>query len=176
MHSASPTRCAHGGLAAQSPKVGTLEVGAVVTALDERVNEKGTTRVKFVRGWTSKLAGSGNVILQPLSPASPKPNPKPKQPPKDKKKKPSAPKPKPLTVAVSASEQPQPAPTPTPTPTPEPAAPKVRAVSSAADAAEEVARQRLQVCHVMVSLPSSLWVHALRCARRAGTPLTRWYP
>ena len=46
-----------------SARVGKLRVGEAVEILEARVNENGTTRVRFARGWVSTMASNGNVIL-----------------------------------------------------------------------------------------------------------------
>jgi len=51
----------------KSEKVGDLPVGAVIEVLStEEVT--GTTRVKFVQGWVSVIAGSGKILLEPVLP------------------------------------------------------------------------------------------------------------
>ena len=56
------------GFEMSTKKAGTLKKGEVITALEEKVNEKGVTRVRFatdsLQGWVSTNAGDGSVLLQ----------------------------------------------------------------------------------------------------------------
>ena len=58
------------GFEMTTDRVGALERGTVIVALEERVNEKGVTRVHFDRGWVSKKASDGSMILQARAPCS----------------------------------------------------------------------------------------------------------
>eukprot|EP01047_Picozoa_sp_COSAG01_P082787 COSAG01_NODE_17054_length_1182_cov_1.433980_1_plen_289_part_10 len=55
------------GIERSTEHVGVLEIGEVVTALDEVHDSKGTIRVRFERGWTSKVTADGHVVLQDVS-------------------------------------------------------------------------------------------------------------
>lgn len=69
---AAPTM-ARAGVEADSAKVGKLNAGEVIRALDTQPNAAGATRVQFVhpqkraRGWVSVVAGNGGTILEPMS-------------------------------------------------------------------------------------------------------------
>jgi hypothetical protein len=52
------------GCEMSSESIGVLEVGSVITALEESRDTNGTSRVRFERGWTSKTASNGQVVLE----------------------------------------------------------------------------------------------------------------
>ncbi len=54
------------GVEADSPKVGPVEAGEILIALDTATNSSGNQRVQFERGWVSVVAGNGATILEPL--------------------------------------------------------------------------------------------------------------
>ena len=54
------------GVEADSPKVGPVEVGEILIALNTATNSSGAQRVQFERGWVSVVAGNGATILEPL--------------------------------------------------------------------------------------------------------------
>ena len=54
------------GFAMDSKKAGILGKGEVIDAFEERVNEDGTTRVRFSKGWVSMRSGKGDVVLEPV--------------------------------------------------------------------------------------------------------------
>ena len=47
-----------------SEKIGVLNKGEEIVALEQRTNETGTVRVRFDRGWTSLATTSGLVVLR----------------------------------------------------------------------------------------------------------------
>ena len=49
-----------------SEKVGFLDVGEEVVALEYKLNGRGQLRVRFERGWTSTTTLTGSVLLQPV--------------------------------------------------------------------------------------------------------------
>ena len=59
------------GFEMDSDKAGVLKKGEVIEAYEERVNDQGTTRVRFARGWVSMAAGNGAVVLEAVGGASP---------------------------------------------------------------------------------------------------------
>ena len=66
------------GFPMDSDKAGVLSKNVVIDAFEERVNETGTTRVRFAEGWVSMKTGKGDIVLQPVggAPASaPAPDP-----------------------------------------------------------------------------------------------------
>ena len=58
------------GFAMDSDKAGVLGKGEVIEALEERVNESGTVRVRFSKGWVSMKTGKGDVVLEPVGGAA----------------------------------------------------------------------------------------------------------
>ena len=58
-----------------SDKTGILAKGDIVDSFEERVNDAGTTRVRFAQGWVSMKAGNGSVVLEPVGEAAPGPAP-----------------------------------------------------------------------------------------------------
>ena len=54
------------GFAMDSKKAGILGKGEVIDAVEERVNEEGTTRVRFSKGWVSMRTAKGEVVLEPV--------------------------------------------------------------------------------------------------------------
>eukprot|EP01043_Picozoa_sp_COSAG02_P036806 COSAG02_NODE_2723_length_8159_cov_188.342389_2_plen_256_part_00 len=59
------------GFEMSTKKAGTLKKGETITALEERKNEKGVTRVRFdngaLKGWVSTNAGDGSVLLEKVA-------------------------------------------------------------------------------------------------------------
>jgi hypothetical protein len=59
------------GFDMSTAKAGTLKKGEVITALEERKNAKGVTRVRFdngtLKGWVSTNAGDGSVLLEKIA-------------------------------------------------------------------------------------------------------------
>jgi hypothetical protein len=59
------------GFEMSTKKAGTLKKGETITALEEKKNEKGVTRVRFdngaLKGWVSTNAGDGSVLLKKLA-------------------------------------------------------------------------------------------------------------
>ena len=52
------------GFEMQSEKVGVLEVGEEILCIEEQLNEEtGTVRVRFDKGWTSKVSSGGVTVL-----------------------------------------------------------------------------------------------------------------
>ena len=52
------------GCEMSTEQIGVLEVGTVVTALEEARDSKGTARVRLERGWTSKTTADGRMVLE----------------------------------------------------------------------------------------------------------------
>ena len=50
-----------------SDKAGILAKGGVIDAFEERVNDSGTTRVRFAQGWVSMQSGKGATVLEPFA-------------------------------------------------------------------------------------------------------------
>ena len=59
------------GFEMSTKKAGTLKKGEEIDALEEKVNDKGVTRVRFdngnLKGWVSTNAGDGSVLLEKVS-------------------------------------------------------------------------------------------------------------
>ena len=58
------------GFEMDSDKAGVLKKGEVIDAYELKVNDQGTTRVRFARGWVSMAAGNGAVVLEPVGGAA----------------------------------------------------------------------------------------------------------
>ena len=50
------------GFEMDSDKAGTLEKGVIIAALEERVNDSGTVRIRFAGGWASKATSTGAPV------------------------------------------------------------------------------------------------------------------
>ena len=55
------------GVEATSDKVGPIEAGEIIKALDVQLNTAGAQRVQFARGWVSVIAGNGTAVLEPMA-------------------------------------------------------------------------------------------------------------
>lgn len=60
------------GFAMDSTPAGALKFGDVIEVLESKVNDKGTTRLKFAKGWVSVTAGDGSVLLEKVAAAAKK--------------------------------------------------------------------------------------------------------
>lgn len=63
------------GFEMSTKKAGTLKKGVEIDGLEEKVNDKGVTRVRFdngsLEGWVSTNAGDGSVLLEKVSGGKP---------------------------------------------------------------------------------------------------------
>eukprot|EP01047_Picozoa_sp_COSAG01_P100960 COSAG01_NODE_30745_length_610_cov_0.892368_1_plen_163_part_10 len=60
-----------------SEKAGVLAVGTTIAALEVRVNDSGTARVRFAEGWVSEHSKSGAACLERCPAETPSPQPQP---------------------------------------------------------------------------------------------------
>lgn len=58
------------GFSLDSDKAGVLNRGSVIQAFEHRVNDAGTTRVRFSDGWVSMKTGTGVLVLEPVGESS----------------------------------------------------------------------------------------------------------
>jgi hypothetical protein len=52
------------GFDMDSAPAGALKFGETIDVLETKVNAKGTTRLRFAKGWVSVTAGDGSVLLE----------------------------------------------------------------------------------------------------------------